>query len=552
MAATPRNSHQSSIAHTTIELSTLLRQYDLELVLITGGDPSNKNAADRGSAGTTGARSQTAHEPTTAVQWVHGSDMADPTPFLTPRTVLLTTGGQFGKTPTAALAEAYVARLKQAGVTALGFGVGLRWQRIPQSLIAACEQLSLPLFRVPYQTPFLAIVQTAARLLNAHTHARDAWALESQRSVANAAVQHDGLGAVVREAASRLGRWVAITDRTGRLIEFAPSSLRGEVSSEWIRRETRELVERGGRASRVRPLSEVSVELQTLGRSNRLLGVLLTPTGVGDHAERTLLGLIAAIATLQFEHSAGRHKSDSALRTTVLKLMLAGEIELAERVAEGVLPRLPHGRVNVVRLNPTDTLAENLIEDLRSLAGAAGALSASIEAGTVLVCEGPQLASVRRVLQGHGVAAGISERGSIESLGQLLEQAEIALRHSQAAQMNDPVDYQAEMHGGVLRLLDAQPEARRLAEGLLAPVRQHDERHGDQLERSLAIWLGHHGQTSPAAAELGVHRHTLSSRMQTAASLLHRDLDDADTRAELWAALRLSPGSRSRPELDGN
>ncbi|MFC6236166.1 helix-turn-helix domain-containing protein [Leucobacter soli] len=36
-----------------------------------------------------------------------------------------------------------------------------------------------------------------------------------------------------------------------------------------------------------------------------------------------------------------------------------------------------------------------------------------------------------------------------------------------------------------------------------------------------------------------MHRHTLRSRVQTAATLLQRDLDDPDTRAELWAALRV-------------
>jgi hypothetical protein len=42
-----------------------------------------------------------------------------------------------------------------------------------------------------------------------------------------------------------------------------------------------------------------------------------------------------------------------------------------------------------------------------------------------------------------------------------------------------------------------------------------------------------------ASRELGVHRHTVRNRVSRAESLLNATLDDPDTRAELWLALRL-------------
>ena len=42
-----------------------------------------------------------------------------------------------------------------------------------------------------------------------------------------------------------------------------------------------------------------------------------------------------------------------------------------------------------------------------------------------------------------------------------------------------------------------------------------------------------------AAADLGVHRHTLRYRMKRVEEALGRSLDDADLRAELWLALRV-------------
>lgn len=533
-ASMPATSVQNAPQLSSLELGTLMRQYQLGLVLIAGTDHTDADAVAA-----------------LPVQWVHGTDLVDPTPFLTPRTVLLTTGSQFATEPNTNTADLYVERLHAAGITALGFGVGLPWERIPPAIIAACERLELPLFRVPYETPFIAIIQTAARLISAQARERDVWTLESQRAVTSAALQRDGLAAAVRETANRLQHWVAITDRTGRLIDFAPRSRRSSISEEWIRREARALIERGSRGSRVRTLGEQPVLLSTLGRSGNLLGVLVAPTTeTPEHTSRTLLGLVAALATVQLEHRTGVGNAEAALRAAVVQLLLAGDTGLAERIAVGVLPRLPRGRVVALRFHDLDAHDTTLTADLRSLAGGAtGLLFAPYSSGTVLICEGSVLAQVKRVLTDHSVPAGVSSRGTLDTLDTLIEQAEVALERAQAiangffeddAAKAGPIDYRPAMHAGVLEVLDRDPEARRRSETLLAPVRNHDKQNHDELLPSLHEWLTHNGQTSAAADVLGVHRHTLRTRLQTAAQLLERNLDDPDTRAELWTALRLT------------
>ncbi|WP_433274733.1 PucR family transcriptional regulator [Actinosynnema sp. CS-041913] len=57
------------------------------------------------------------------------------------------------------------------------------------------------------------------------------------------------------------------------------------------------------------------------------------------------------------------------------------------------------------------------------------------------------------------------------------------------------------------------------------------------LRASLRVWLGCHGQWDPAAAKLGVHRHTIRNRMRRVEELLGRSLDSPGLRAELWFAL---------------
>ena len=508
----------------TIELGDLLHDYHLNLVLVAG---ASDNAAAR------------------RVQWVHSSELADPTPFLTPRTVLLTTGARFAENSDQEEADAYVSRLIDAGVSALGIAVGLHWDRVPLILIRACDRLSLPLFRVPYATSFIAIVQTAARLLNQSANARDAWLLESQRIVANASLHRNGIGSVVREAAARLGRWVAITDRTGRITEFSPSSVRTEDINELVRTEAQRMLSRGVRAGRIDASSEplasdttfsTGLQLRALGRSRQTLGVLaVEDQGIPDHAERTLVGLVEALATVQLEHRSGLGAAESALRSAVVELLVEGEIDRAERVAETLLTRVPNDPIVVLHYREPGVTA--FADDVQSLdAARPGLLRATRETGEVIIAEAHHLQSLRDIFQRHRIGAGVSSRGRMSSLGNLIDQAALAL-----AQADDrPVTFRAGEHAGLLELLRGEPDARWRADALLAPVREHDLRHSDALETSLRIWLTHHGALSPAAAELGIHRHTLRTRVAAAARLLRRDLDSPDARAELWAALRLA------------
>ncbi|HCJ48734.1 MAG TPA: PucR family transcriptional regulator, partial [Microbacterium sp.] len=68
-------------------------------------------------------------------RWVHSSDLADPTPFLADDLVLLTTGTQFpgGDDADRAPFDAYVRRLVDRGVAALGFGTEVVRAGIPSA-----------------------------------------------------------------------------------------------------------------------------------------------------------------------------------------------------------------------------------------------------------------------------------------------------------------------------------------------------------------------------------------------------------------------------------
>jgi PucR family transcriptional regulator, purine catabolism regulatory protein len=87
---------------------------------------------------------------------------------------------------------------------------------------------------------------------------------------------------------------------------------------------------------------------------------------------------------------------------------------------------------------------------------------------------------------------------------------------------------------GVLR----QHEGALVAEALLAPARRSED--GLRLLDSARVWLQHNGSFDPAARELGIHRHTLRTRVESLGGLVGLDLDRFSDRAELWSALRLA------------
>jgi purine catabolism regulator len=158
----------------------------------------------------------------------------------------------------------------------------------------------------------------------------------------------------------------------------------------------------------------------------------------------------------------------------------------------------------------------------------------------VLVADSSVLADRLAVLPDRvpGAALGISPALPWARLAEGVRQARQAAEHSLGAA--NRVTRFADLAGhGLAPLLD-QVRTRAFAEALLAPLVDSDRAGTGQLVDSLRIWLAHHGQWEPAAARLGVHRHTLRKRIRRAADLLDRDLGSPGVRAELWLALNPS------------
>ena len=73
---------------------------------------------------------------------------------------------------------------------------------------------------------------------------------------------------------------------------------------------------------------------------------------------------------------------------------------------------------------------------------------------------------------------------------------------------------------------------------VLGPVEQGEGDYGEELLRSLDVFIEHNGHWEKAASALYCHRHTLRYRIRRVEQLTGRDFSNARDRIEFWLALR--------------
>ena len=74
--------------------------------------------------------------------------------------------------------------------------------------------------------------------------------------------------------------------------------------------------------------------------------------------------------------------------------------------------------------------------------------------------------------------------------------------------------------------------------GVLGPIEEAEGDYGDELVRSLDVFIEHNGHWEKAANALYCHRHTLRYRIRRVEQLTGRDFSSARDRIEFWLALR--------------
>jgi purine catabolism regulator len=480
------------------------------------------------------------------ISWVHVSELADPTPFLEGGELLLTTG--LALAPGQPV-EAYVRRLADAGVVGLGIGTGLSHAVVPAGLVTAADACGLAVVEVPRQTPFIALSRAVSATLAADEYAAVSRISAAQQELTRAALASGAPATVVERLARQVGGWALLIDAAGTALEASPASAVRRAAA--LAAEVDRL--RGLRAPASAALSrpEETVLLQSLGNGTHTRGFLAVGRpGPFPAPDRHIVNTAALLLTLRLEQSRALDSATATLRAALLHLLLAGEEATVAPAVKALGEQLPAGPVRVLSVLGSPEQRSAAVDVAADAAAHAREPMFSAEldgALVVLVADTGILAERLAILPDRvpGAALGISPALPWARLAEGVRQARQAAEQSVSG--GNRVTRFADLAGhGLAPLLD-EGRTRAFAEALLAPLVNADRCGTGDLVASLRIWLAHHGQWEPAAARLGVHRHTLRKRIRRAAELLHRDLDSPGVRAELWLALHL-PGTE--PAVD--
>ncbi|MEU8031662.1 PucR family transcriptional regulator [Streptomyces sp. NPDC049099] len=530
------------------------------------------------------------------VRWAHVSELADPVPYMEGGELLLITALKLDAENPEAMRR-YVKRLVGAGVVGLGFAVGVNYEEIPEALVEAARAEGLPLLEVPRRTPFLAISKAVSAAIAADQYRAVTAGFAAQRELTKQAL-NAGPEGLLGALAGQVDGWAALYDASGAVVAAAPEWAGRRAAR--LTAEVERLRERPAPASSVvgGPDHEDRVELHSLGTGRRPRAALAVGTAAAlGTAERYAVHSAIALLTLVTERSRSLHAAEQRIGTAVLRMLLAGQPDHARAVAGDLYGGLLDAPFRMIVAESVSGSAARAHADAHAHAhahahpgvpGAAkqaspaaalaaagtggdplGGLMETVESAAarsgeavLIVPEGERLV-VLAADGGAAVAACTRYAAALEAARAVPEQSAAdedelvvglsapagpiaaAAAYKQAEQALSVarrrgrvlVEHEQLAAGSVLPLL-ADDAVKAFADGLLRALHEHDATGRGDLVASLRAWLSRHGQWDAAAADLGVHRHTLRYRMRRVEEILGRSLDDPDVRMELWLALK--------------
>jgi purine catabolism regulator len=495
------------------------------------------------------------------IRWVHASELPDPTPWLSGGELILTTGMQLDTPETQ---RQLVEKLASHHVAGLGFGTGFDHQTIPEPLLEEARSLGFPVFEVPYELPFIAVTEKAFTSLVNEQYEVLQRSIAVHRRLERLLLEERGLDELVRAIATTIGGAVVVLDPRGQVL--ASRAFQRELSEEAVESIREELLERRRARGKGTPfvpqhpdLGARALVLPVLtgsrGGPQAWLAAALDGGGLGD-AERLTLEQSVTVVALELMRQRAMRDTERRLAGDVLAEALAGELDEAELTAR-LRPFGVGSKSAVFVYAVADPRAAEADLDRAIAATGHGALVAPCHGLLCAVVDGTDLEPVEVAARGrdaltdrHGdVRAAASRVAPSTTLRRNFHEARCALEAAALSYPNGNGDGKGEGPpavasyrdlGSFQLLLSLQDDdaLRLFCDSVLGPLQNGGGEYGDELLRSLEVFIEQNGQWERAARELFCHRHTLRYRIRRIEELTGRDLTSARDRIEFWLALR--------------
>jgi purine catabolism regulator len=510
------------------------------------------------------------------VRWVHISELADPTPWLSGGELLLTTGLAVA-TPEAQ--RAYVAQLADHGLAGLGFGVGFGHDEVPPALVEAAVERDFPIIEIPYDTPFIAVTEKAfGRLVN-EQYALLQRSIAVQERLQRIVLSERGLDAIAAALATLIGGTTVVFDGRGEpqalhafrreLPDDAVVSLGAELRERARRTEARGFVPSHPELA-PRALALPVAGAETTGLPQAWLVAVKDSGGLSEF-DRVVLHQAVTVVALELLRRHVAASTERRLAGDVLSELVAGSVAGAD-LTRRLEPFGLGGRVTALVLAPpartpgksggVDACEAALSGALRDeavsgLVATAGTHVCALLPGfldeelfelsqRVLDRVVAKLGTAPAAGAGRAVAAGEARRAYHEArcalearmLGRPVGASE---RNGKGSSPNAKPSVATYRDLGSFQLLLSLQDSdalRLFCESLLGPIESGEGHYGGELMRSLEAFIECNGQWEAAARRLYCHRHTLRYRIRKIEELTGRDLASARDRIEFWLALR--------------
>lgn len=462
------------------------------------------------------------------VSWVAVSELADPSPWLEGGEFLLTTGMRLNADSESC--DEYVRHLVRAGVSALGFGIGLSHPDVPPALIEAADSQGVTIVVIPEPVPFVAVSRAVSQWLSAREYEESARAFAAQRELIRAALGASSDTAAILSVLGKHVEGFAIhVDARGSALACFPIDSDARVDD--FKAEIDRLRPRGLLASSAISSADEHIVIVPLGVRGSASGFLIvgTPKPL-QPMDQAVLNL--AVSVISWSHSRPlAHETEVAELRSFLFAHACTE-PIAATVWESLGVTAAAVRVVRLRLAEGTSVAEGE-SILSGLSAQRDSMWVRLESrgivGLIPAVRADTLLDLVHPVRACGVSAPFELSDPVR-FRSALDQAE------RAQASGTGVVYFERLAGrGFSSLVDAGAAAS-WAQEYVSGISTSSE--SLELLATLRAWLSHHGQVDAAATELGVHRHTVRHRLRRAEALLERSLDEPAVRADLWFALR--------------
>ncbi|MDJ0349691.1 helix-turn-helix domain-containing protein [Cryobacterium sp. PH29-G1] len=448
------------------------------------------------------------------------TELMDPTPFLDPSSLLLTSGIGMNFSDERTW-DAFVERLIEVPVSAIVFATGMAHRVLPPGLVAACTQRDVPLLEVPAAVPPLQVNRYIESVMQAERLAvvNRGWRLADE--CARLANQDAEIITLLATVYSVIQSPLAVYDAYGTVIAQYPAL------ATWAS------------GIRTKPQAGVLNIPLPMGLNNPCrLAIRETQSG---NPLASLLGPVASIIALQLNRSVN---VDASRQEEIKSFVLACEsweeaTHLDVRSAFQGIGLDPRVETSVLVADMSGEFA-SMSWQLRVALHETFHTVRVTEFSDRLVAfaQNPRDdfdAVTERLLHLHDRQPLV-----LKSLTLSLFELRLAVVHSlQLVQRIDRPQLAPELGLSAVVTATAGRGAKESARKFLTPLMDHDTKRGGPLMETLRAYLDNDAQPSKTCSALFIHRNSLNYRLRKIETLLRLNLNSVDGQATCLFALRL-------------